>query len=147
MPWRMHYFNFHLAQFKNLVVISDDGIEFWLGCRSVDNSSTCFLAQVEMPTDEVSVKVRFKNVFEFDAVLFEAIEVGFCFPQRINYRSFAIGNDIICALCQATGIDLFDFHDVIFYHNHYGLGHIPFATLRTARDTNVAWLRPFLLQS
>jgi hypothetical protein len=79
---------------------------------TVDYRSAGLFAEVQVPGDEIRMKMGFEDIFEFDPIPIQAIQVGLYFPQRVNDGGLPIGADIIGSLGQASGIDLFDIHYV-----------------------------------
>ena len=52
----------------------------------------------------------FKNIFDFCISAFCQIDIRFHFTKWINDSSFAVAFNVICAMCQTVGINLFYFH-------------------------------------
>ena len=64
-----------------------------------------------MPGNEVGVEVRLEDVLDLLATGFRAIEVRLDLPQRVDHDGLIAALDVVSALGQAAGIDLFDFHE------------------------------------
>src|SRR3954463_13520670 len=60
---------------------------------------------------KISMKMGFKNIFYSSAIACSFLNIGVNFTQRVNYHSLSFAFNIICTLCQATGIDLFYLHN------------------------------------
>ena len=64
-----------------------------------------------MPAHEVGVKMRFEDVLDVDPVGRRAVDVGLDFTQGVDDDALAVAVDVVGALCQAAGVNLFDVHD------------------------------------
>src|SRR5690606_7402825 len=96
--------------FENLIISSRDGLKSRLGSGSVHNGCTGFLAEVQMSRNKICMEMRFEDIFQGYTILFQTVQVGLDFAQRIYYGSFTIRDYIVCTLCQTSGIYLFYFH-------------------------------------
>ena len=61
------------------------------------------------------MKMGFKNIFDADAVSQGFVNIGLYFAKGIYYNAFPVAFNIVSALCQATGINLFNQHINEFY--------------------------------
>ena len=88
----------------------DVRVEFGIGLGAIDDGGTGLARKVLMAADEVGVEVRFEDVLDRIATFRSAFHVRSYFAQRINDGCFAVVADVVRALCQATGVDLLEFH-------------------------------------
>lgn len=110
MAGRVQHAESQLAHFELFLVFGDIGVEGRVGIGAVHDGRAGFFAEVDVAAHEVGVEVRFKNVLDGRAGFFGFVEVGGDFAERVNDYCFAFTFDVVGALCQAAGINLFDFH-------------------------------------
>ena len=67
-----------------------------------------------MAADEIRVKVGFEDVFDLFPPCFCAVDIGLHFTQRVYDDGFVAALDVVCALGETSGVDLFDFHGYNF---------------------------------
>jgi hypothetical protein len=106
----VQYFDGHRADLEHFPVFGGVSIVSRFGGRAVHDGRAGFPGQVDVARHEIGVKVSFKDVFDLHPVFFHPIQVGFGFPQGVDKRCFAVAFDVIRALSEAAGVDLFDFH-------------------------------------
>ena len=102
----------HLAHLEDLAVVGDVRIEGGIGVRAEHDGGARFLRQGHVPGDEVGVEVRLEDVLDLLATGFRAIEVGLDLAQRVDHDGLITALDVVGALGEAAGVDLFDFHGV-----------------------------------
>jgi hypothetical protein len=103
----MQYLDFYASEFENLSVACHDSFKLGRSIWSVHDRRTGGLAQVEVARYEIGVEMGFENVFQDDAVAFQALDIGLDFAERIDYHGVFTRSDVIGALCQAAGVNLF----------------------------------------
>ena len=110
MTRSMQYLECNISELEFLSVGSDDDIKACFCIWPIYDRRACFTAEIQVARNKIRVEVCFKNVFQFDTISFQAIEIRLHFAQRVNDHGLSIRGDIICALSEATGIDLFYIH-------------------------------------
>ena len=102
----------HLAHLEDLAVVGDVRIEGGIGVRAEHDGGARFLRQGHVPGDEVGVEVRLEDVLDLLATGFRSIEVRFDLSERVDDDGLITALDVVGALGEAAGVDLFDFHGV-----------------------------------
>ena len=69
-----------------------------------------------MTRNEISVKMRFQHILDSCSVFFCPFNIGGNFAQRIDDGSLAFAFNIVGSLSQATSIDLFYFHWLVYLY-------------------------------
>ena len=110
MSGRVQDFEFHPAEVKFFAVFGFMFGESRISARPVNDGCAGFFCQVEVAGNKIGMKMGLKDILDFRTTFFRALQVWSCFPQRVNHGYFSIAFDVISALGEATGIDLFDFH-------------------------------------
>src|SRR5688500_5002717 len=103
----------YLPVFGNHRIISNSSIG-----RTKNNLGSGFSRKVHMSAHKISMKMRFKNVLNGYAVLFCTIDIRGYFPQGVDNSRLISGNNIISALRQTAGINLFDLHNATCFLNY-----------------------------
>ena len=107
----MQHLNGQVAYFQQLVIFGNVRFKTRLCGRAINNSRAGFFSEVEVAGYEVGVEVGFQYIFDFGSVFSRAVNIWLHFAERVNDGCFAVAFDIICAVRQTTGIDLFDLHE------------------------------------
>ena len=84
--------------------------EVGFGIRPIDDWSAGGSLEVEMATDEVSMKMRLENIPDRGLFLGSELQVRFDIPERIDNSGFAIALNIVCGFTETTSVELLDKH-------------------------------------
>ena len=110
VAWGVQDLDGHLAHLEDLAVGGDVRIEGGIGVGAEHDGGVRFLRQGHVPGDKVGVEVRLEDVHDLLSTGFRAIEVRLDLPERVDDDGLITALDVVSALGQAAGIDLFDFH-------------------------------------
>ena len=113
MPGCMYDLHGGIANFEYLSVVGNNGFVTGFGGRTKNDLCAGLFNKVEMTAHKIGVKMGFKYVFDLRLVFFGPVNIGLYLTQGVEDGSFTIALHIISGMCQATCIDLFNFHDGI----------------------------------
>ena len=100
-----------LPTLQQFPVLGDVRVKRCGGVGAVDDGGAGLFSKRDVPAHEVGVKMRFEDVLDVDPVGRRAVDVGLHFTQGVDDDALAVAVDVVGALCQAAGVNLFDVHD------------------------------------
>src|SRR5690348_13813992 len=100
----MKNFNSKITNLKLFMIFCNMSRETGYCLWSVNDRSICGFGKVKMSTNEISMKMRFKDVFDLCLSFIGKRDVLFNITERVNYSSFTIALHIIGSFTKAAGI-------------------------------------------
>src|SRR5689334_11404590 len=95
MPWCMQYFDGQFTDFKSFPVFCNVCRKHGSCTRPIHDDSIGGLAQVNMTTHKICMKMSFKNVFDFCLALIGEVEININIPEWIDDSGHAITLNIV----------------------------------------------------
>src|SRR6187549_1694275 len=110
MAWGVQHAKCNIAQPQYFPIVRYVSVKLRLGAGAIYNCRAGAGRQVDVTGDKVCVEVGFKYIPDGDAIGPGPFQVRLHFAQWIDDGGFLSRTDVIGTLCQASGVDLFDFH-------------------------------------